>query len=191
VSQLGNNQAGDPSDLTPTLVARLIDRDPEAANLLNKLYRDKLVRFCWGYLGRLDQAEDAVQDICYKILESGKVPRQFRPWIYRIARNHCLNLLRERAGRHDDGTLPTISQIQDTLTGHLTQLVREEERSRLAALVRTLSVEQSEVLRLRYVENLSRSEIAEVLGLPETVVKSRIFEGLKTLREFADQLRDS
>ena len=48
-----------------------------------------------------------------------------------------------------------------------------------------LTDEQREVLRLRYVENLSRGEIAEILDQPESLVKSRLFEGLKRLREEA------
>ena len=50
-------------DLTPTLVAGLREGDPEAGKLLNTLYRERLIRFCWGYLGAIDEAEDAVQEI--------------------------------------------------------------------------------------------------------------------------------
>ena len=53
-----------------------------------------------------------------------------------------------------------------------------------------LEESQREVLRLRYVEDLSRLEIAEVLDIPESVVKSRIFEGLKKLREHASRLEE-
>ena len=52
----------------------------------------------------------------------------------------------------------------------------------------TLSEAQREAIRLRYVEDLSRAEIAEVLDLPESVVKSRLFESLKKLREQASLL---
>lgn len=168
---------------TPHLVERLRAGDAEAGALLNRVYREALVRFCWGYLGSLDQAEDAVQDICFKVLSASEVPDRFRSWLYRIARNHCVNLLRDRATRKDDRRLPSASMPADTLTGHLTRLVKDEARSRLLELVASLSDAQREVLRLRYVEDLSRSEIAEVLGVPESVIKSRLFEGLKRLRD--------
>ena len=172
-------------DMTPSLVARLRRGDPEAGALLDDLYRDALVRFCWGYLGRMEEAEDAVQDICYKVLSSKSAPDAFRPWLYKTARNHCLNLLRRRARRKDGQELPPASQVREVLTGNLTRLVRNEQRSHLSELVLSLSEPQREVLRLRYVENLSRGEIAEVLEISESVAKSRLFEGLRRLRELA------
>ncbi len=170
---------------TPSLVARLRSGDPGAGAFLDKLYRDALVRCCWGYLGRVDEAEDAVQDICYKVLTAECVPDTFRPWLYKIARTHCLNLLLHRARRKDGAELPAASQVDELLTGHLTRLVRKEQQSRISELVASLPETQREVLRLRYVEDLSRAEIAEVLQIPESVVKSRLFEGLKRLREQA------
>ncbi len=174
-----------PDDMTPSLVLRLREGDPDAGALLDNLYRDALVRFCWGYLGRMEEAEDAVQDICYKVLTIKSVPDAFRPWLYKTARNHCLNLLRRRARRKDGQGLPPASQVCEILTGHLTRLVRNEQQSRLGELVISLPETQREVLRLRYVENLTRTEIAEVLEIPESVVKSRLFEGLRRLRELA------
>ena len=82
----------------------------------------------------------------------------------------------------------TVSEVHEALTGHLTRLVRNEQRSRLSDLVRQLPDSQREVLRLRYVEGLGRAEVAEVLDLSESVVKSRLFEGLKRLREQASPL---
>ena len=186
----GPNLGGRPEDLTPTLVMHLRDGDLRAGALLDSLYRDALVRFCWGYLGRIEEAEDAVQDICFKTLSTDSVPDSFRPWLYKIARNHCLNVLRGRARRRDDRPLPAPSQVHEVLTGHLTRLVRDERQSRLSELVADLPEIQREALRLRYVEELSRQEIAEVLEVPESVVKSRLFEGIKRLREQASQLTD-
>ena len=171
-------------DMTPSLVARLRSGDTEAGALLDNLYRKALFRFCWGYLGRLEDAEDAVQDICFKVLRARSIPDSFRPWLYKTARNHCLNMLRQRDRRRDNRELPSGSQLREMLTGQLTRLLRSEQRARVDELVRCLPDNQQEVLRLRYVEGLSRGEIAEVLETPEQVVKSRIFEGLKRLREF-------
>ena len=181
----------DEAPSVPTLVALLRRGDPSAGTKLDNEYRGPLVRFCWGYLGKLDEAEDAVQEIYLKVLSADSVPDQFRLWIYKIARHHCLNVLRWRAARHDHATLPASSQIGAAMTGHLSRLARQEKHERLETLIQSLSVEQSEVLRLRYVENLSRAEIASILDLSEQLVKSRLFEGLKTLRESAAQLEDT
>lgn len=177
-------------DATASLIARLRVKGQDAGAELNRLYREALLRFCWGYLGRLEEAEDAVQDVTCKVLSASDIPDDFRPWLYKITRNHCLNLLRQRAHRRDAQNLPGASQIYDALTGQLTKMVKNEARSQLAEIIQTLEESQREVLRLRYVEDLSRTEIAEVLDIPESVVKSRIFEGLRKLREYASRLEE-
>ncbi|MBU0719428.1 MAG: sigma-70 family RNA polymerase sigma factor [Planctomycetes bacterium] len=173
-----------------TLVAHLRTGNPAAAALLDRLFREAALRFCWGYLGSMEEAEDALQDIWCKVLAAPEVPDRFRPWLYRIARNHCLNVLRNEARRRDGHDLPAPSQIEAILTGHLTRMVKDEARQRVTEIVRDLPASQQEVLRLRYVEGLSRSEVAEVLDLAESVVKSRLFEGLRKLREHASILEN-
>jgi len=170
------------------LVAALRSGQGYAAGLFNQLFRDALLRFCWGYLGSMDEAEDALQDILYKVLTAQRTPDEFRPWVYKMTRNHCLNLIRERQRRHDNVALPSDSMIYESLTGHLTRLVKDEMRSKLSELVLQLPDTQREVLRLRYVEELSRAEIAEVLDIAEPLVKSRIFDGLQKLRALSEEL---
>ena len=168
---------------TRALVNLLNRRDPVAGSLLERRHRDALTRFCLGYLGRIEEAEDAVQEIFLKVVQAPAVPTHFRPWLYKIARNHCLKCVRR--GAWHDGQIAQPSQIPEALTGQLTRMVKDEAQARLRQAFLLLSDEQREVLRLRYVENLSRGEIAEILEVPETLVKSRLFEGLKSLREEA------
>ncbi len=173
------------------LVARLREKGPDAAQLLETQYRERLLKFCWGYLGDHEEAEDAVQEICFKVLQVGQVPDGFRPWLFRIARNQCLNMVRARARRVDRQHLPTGSLWDAATTGQLTVLMRHETEAELRRAVDGLPEDQREALRLRYVENLSRAEIAEILEVSESVVKSRLFEGLQTLRQIAAQKKNS
>lgn len=175
-------------DRTVVLVQHLRAGGADVAGQLDQVYREPLLRFCWGYLGNMDEAEDALQEVWYKVLTTEEVPDNFRPWIYKVARNHSLNILRLRARRKDGQVCSGVSQIEDALTGHLTRLVKDEMHSRVRAAVSALPESQQEVLRLRYVEDLSRPEIAEILDLTEAVVKSRLFEGIKRLRNCAPDL---
>ncbi len=169
-------------DLTPSLVRGLREGSREAAALLEAAYREPLLRFAWGYLGDLTEAEDAVQDVFLKVLRAETVPDSFRSWIYRVARNHCLNRLRDESRRRDRDVLKTDAQFVDSLTGPLSQLARDEDRGRLLEALEKLSLDDRELLRLRYAEELSRREISEILELPESTVKSRLFQSLKKLR---------
>jgi len=178
-----------PDSMTPTLVATLRDGDASSAELLDLLYGRKLVRFALGYLGNATEAEDAVQDVFYRVLRNDSIPDNFRAWIYRICRNRCLDVLRARGRRRDDQTLLTDAPYRADLTGQLTHLVRQERHEKLRRLLDELPPAQHEVLRLRYSEGLSRAEIADVLDIPESVVKSRLYEGLEKLRRH-DSLAD-
>jgi RNA polymerase sigma-70 factor (ECF subfamily) len=181
---------GQCADMTPSLVARLRAGDNRAGVLLDQLYRKPMLRFCWGYLGRTEDTEDVVQEIFCKALASADVPDNFRAWLYRIARNVCINALRSRGRRRDALMLASDSRLAGDTTGNLTRLVKAEFRSRIGHLLAALPTEQREALRLRYVEGLSRAEIAYVLELPEATVKARLFEGLKKLREHTSLLDD-
>ncbi|MCO6438807.1 MAG: sigma-70 family RNA polymerase sigma factor [Phycisphaerae bacterium] len=176
---------------TAELVEQLRSGGAQAAPIFDRQYRESLVRFCWGYLGDIADAEDAVQEIAFKVLTAENIPDRFRPWLYRVARNHCLNLLRDRARRRDRFELPTDARVRASMTGNLTRLVRDEDKRIVIELVQRLPESQREVLRLRYVEGLSRAEIAEVLELSESVVKSRLFEGLQRLRNSTGSAQDT
>ncbi len=103
-------------------------------------------------------------------------------WLRRAARNHCLNLLRSRRRRRDRKRLATGVDIIAPVAGPLTGLVREEERASVGALLARLREDEVELLRLRYVDELSRREIAELVELPESTVKSRLEDALRKLR---------
>ncbi len=149
-------------DLTPSLVGKLRAGDAQAGAVLDQLYRQAMMRFCWGHLGSLEEAEDAVQEVFCKVLKASEVPDNFRAWLYKIARNHCLNVRRAHARRRDRHVIPPDSQLGAQLTGNLTRLVKQELRSRIVHLLGALPTAQREALRLRYAEDLSRSEIAYV-----------------------------
>lgn len=81
--------------------------------------------------------------------------------------------------------------LKRTVLANQTRLQREEQAERLLQLLVSLPDSQREILRLRYVEKISRREIAAILELPETLVKSRLFEGLEKLRRHTSLMRDS
>ena len=89
-----------------------------------------------------------------------------------------------------DGTRASAWRDLQSIVGQLTRLVRAEQRDELIAAFEQLTPEHREVLKLRYGDELGREEIAVVLGLSVSVVKSRLFEGMKKLREFTGPLPD-
>lgn len=175
-------------DPLPSLLADMRGGNPESARLLDELFRGALHRLCHGYLGDAQLAEDAVQDVFAHALRSRVVPDRVRPWLYRIARNHCLNLLRAKGRAAGVGPLPDDSRAAPAAaqTGFLTALVARERQDELVRAFALLTAGERELLRLRYGEGLPRGEVAEVLDLPEPLVKSRLFEAVARLREKLD-----
>ncbi len=117
-----------------------------------------------------------------KVLAADGVPERFRPWLYRIARNHCLNKLRSAGRRRDAAPLPTELDVAASLTGALSRLENAERAADLARLLDRLSDDERELLRLRYAEDLSRKDIAAVLEVSEQLVKTRLYEAVRKLR---------
>lgn len=144
-----------------------------------------MLRFCMGYLRNPADAEDAVQEIFYSALKASLVPDSFRPWLYKIARNHCLQILRSKNRRPDIGSLPSGSIAADHVTAYLSRLIKVEAVGGIQELLSALTPEQNELLRLRYAENLSRKEISEIMEVSEPIIKSRLFETVEKLRQLA------
>lgn len=166
------SDSSSPADGTP--------RDPI---FFKREQREALTRFATRYLGNVDDAEDAVQEVFVKVLESDCEPRDARAWSYRIARNVCLNRLRAAGRRRDADRLATGVDVPLEELGQLTRLMNLEQGQQAVGALDRLSEAQREVLVLRYLDGLDRTEIATVLDLPVSVVKSRLFEGVNRMRK--------
>lgn len=175
---------------TQVLIELLRADTAKAANLLNSLFQEPIARFCTLYLGNREEGEDAMQDVFCKVLEAKSIPESFRPWVYRVARNHCMNLVRRKIRRGPHPAMPPDSQIFEDQTGELSRMVNMENQQKLRSALETLLPVYREVLILRYGEGLNRAEISEVLEIDEVTVKSRIYTGLKHLREQSSQDRE-
>ena len=172
------------------LLRRARGGDTQARGELVSRYQETILRFCQTYLGGLHDAEDATQDVMACVATGDRLPdHRFRAWLYRVARNRCLAALRTRRnGRVGVGLVAGESRWPSPRTGPRTAVLRNEWYERLHKLVDTMPQQHREVLILRYFEDLGRKEIAEVLELSESVVKSRLFEARQKLRE---QLQES
>lgn len=149
----------------------------------------RVFRFCLRMTGDRQSSEDLVQEVFMRILryrKSFKSEFDFAPWMFRIARNACVDHLRYSDGYPDtghdmDGKLAEQPTADDELAGHeQAHLVRR-------ALLR-LPVERREVLVLSRFEFKSYEEIAGVLGCSVGAVKVRAHRAMKQLRQLYTEL---
>jgi RNA polymerase sigma-70 factor (ECF subfamily) len=169
------------------VLSRVRAGDTDAWGELYRRYAPAIFRFCRRALPSREDAEDATTEIFMKVrlkLGTFDSSRPFTAWLYKVASNHCWDILRRRRLRPSQGTEdvealplehPDPSQLERLQAEHSSQEVRRglaqlPDRARMA-------------LVLRYYAEMSYDEIAEALGV------RRAFVGVLLLRA-RHQLRD-
>jgi RNA polymerase sigma-70 factor (ECF subfamily) len=166
-------------------------RDPDLLDRLIEQYHFRLFRYLLMLAGRRQAAEDLFQETWVRVLEKGHQynPRwKFETWLFSIARNLAIDLLRRRQPESLETLLeaPGATRPRTLEEGHATgafeDVARGEEAARMAEALQHLPPAYREVLMLRFQEDLELNEIAEVVGAPLSTIKSRLYRGLETLR---------
>src|SRR5579859_1493385 len=178
------------------LMIRFQSGDRTAFAVLVRRHQTPLYNFALRQLRSSPTAEEVVQDAFVRVVQKAtdfKHESRFTTWLYTIARNLCVDALRKNALRRHpsldeprpggDGEGPTLGeQTMDVRSNVERTAVAVEIGERVAAAVATLPDEQREVFLLREVSNLPFKEIAEVVGVPENTVKSRMRYALERLQ---------
>jgi len=167
------------------LVLAVRGGETDAFELLYERYEGRL----FGYIIRLvkerDLAEDIFQDVFLTVLrdESFDPARgRFSAWVFRVARNRCLQLVRDRSNQ-----ARLLSAEDDSTPSHQPEDTRLDAFSVRTALA-ALTEDQQQVLILKQVGGLSYSEIATALGIAEGTAKSRLHGATRAFRKRLHQL---
>jgi RNA polymerase sigma factor (sigma-70 family) len=155
------------------LVARVRSGDPHAFEALYKRHCGELLSFCAYVLGSRHDAEDAVQatfSAAYRALLSHERPIALRPWLFTIARNDCLTIMRKRRPEVELNGEPALRGDP-----YRELEVREEVRHTVKSLLE-LPESQRAALVLAEMHGLSQAEIGSVLGVRTDQVKAYIYQ---------------
>lgn len=185
----------------------LEDRHGEPVELVLERYRPELTGFCYRMLGSSSEAEDAVQESltrAWRAFDRFEGRSRLRTWLYRIAHNVCLDMLRtgrrralpmdlSEAGRADDDLGPPLPEtawiepipdgriMPDTSDPAEAAVVRESIRLAFIAALQHLPPRQRAVLILRDVLRWRAGEAAELLGMTVASVNSALQRARATL----------
>jgi RNA polymerase sigma-70 factor, ECF subfamily len=157
---------------------------PDALATLVQRYHAPLVAHLYRMLGDTHLAEDLAQETFFRLVRNAhsyRYPRPFLPWLYQIARHLSLNYQESAYHRHVDFS----AELPETLIDEEDPQIwveRQESQADLLKALAHLSLEQREVLSLRFGQELSVKETAEALKVPVGTVKSRTFSALRLLR---------
>jgi RNA polymerase sigma-70 factor, ECF subfamily len=163
-------------------------RDSELIGGMVSRYHYRLLRYLVYWTSKRELAEDLVQETWLRVLEkaaqyNGRL--RFEPWLFSIARNLAIDHLRKqqtathRICREDEAGVDVPAPDFES---PFFAAARSEDAKRIAAALGALEPIYREALLLRFQEDLSLAEIAQVAGAPISTVSSRIHRGLSMLQ---------
>jgi len=165
-----------------SLLQRLRSGDRAAIDSVVDRYSKPLFAFIVRMTGEREAAEDVFQETWIRVVRnigSFRGESKFSTWLFQIALNLCRNLARQAARRtyvaiEEAGTLSVEAEAEES---------DPFKARRIRKLVDSLPEKMREVIVLRFYHEKTDQEIVEITGLPAGTVKSRIFRGIKVLRE--------
>lgn len=199
----------DPSD--EELLRRFNDGDADAFAELVRRYERPLYNFILRSVRRRERADELLQDVFMKVVQRSqdfKGNSKLSTWLYTIARNLCIDHSRKMvfrrhksldAPRSGSGSEEGPSLLERTAAEGAEPdraMVAEDLRKRISEAVEELPEEQRDVFLMRHVQGMRFRDIAEVIGVPENTVKSRMRYALERLQraladyaEYVDELK--
>ena len=168
------------------LIALVRRGNQGAFEALVQRYQPRLLAFCRHMLSSKEDAEDVLQEVftaSYNALLADNRPINARPWLYRIARNRCLNHLRRPQPAGQD-SMDVFERDGGTTTADTVH--RREEFRHIVADVQDLPETQRTALLLREIDALSYDQIAEAMDTTVPSVKSLLVRARVSLAEAAE-----
>lgn len=147
---------------------------------LVSLYYPEILRYCRWHTPDQATAEDAAQETFLKAVrhfDRYVHKGRFKAFLYQIAANTCVDMWRRKKPEALSEELP------EELAYTEQEFDRAEQKADLALLVEKLPEKQREVVLLRFAQDLTLRETADVLGLPLRTVQSRLRAALKYLKK--------
>ena len=172
------------------LLLRMQGGDEAAFEALLRLYEKKIYTLCRRMCGNDEDAQEAAQDAFLSLWRSAKSFRgdaSLSTWLYRLATNACIDLLRrnkrvgERVSLDDEET--TLEIVDDRPLPEQA-LERKETQRLINEALAALPEDYRAILLLREAEGLSYAEIADAMHMELGTVKSRISRGRVLLRNY-------
>jgi RNA polymerase sigma-70 factor (ECF subfamily) len=174
-----------------------------AFEVLLSRHRKPVYNFVLRFVGDKETAEDLLQETFMRVIkgaEAYKRQAKFTTWVYTIARNLCVDQSRRRKHRkhasldapmdasEDSGTLLDVIPGAEMASDRKT--VNKQLHATMQKAIAELSEEQREVFLMREFLDMPFKQIADVVGVPENTVKSRMRYALEKLRLELDEYKD-
>lgn len=179
-------------------VERARSGDSDAFRLLVEQHSRAIFRLAFRMTGNEEDAEDVVQETflrAYKQLDRYEARSSFSTWLYRIASNYSLDLIRMRKRHESKRVRGTEEEDRDILQsipmdtpGPDRLMYGEEVKDKVNEALNELSAQERTAFVLRHFEGLSIEEIGDALGTGANATKHSIFRAVQKLRRSLEPL---
>lgn len=163
------------------LIKRMEQGDIGAANELIEMFYPEILRYCLWHAPNRSLAEDAVQETFLKVLRySDRYTHRgkFRAFLYQIAANTCIDMRRKKQFAES-----SLEELQAEPAGEESGYEDVQADMALRQLTANLPEDLQEIVLLRFGQDLTMREIAEVVDIPLRTVQTRLRSSLKKLRK--------
>lgn len=164
--------------------------DKDAFGALLARYQNRLYRYLLRIVRDQATAEDLFQQTWLRVIEKIRrydSRRSFEAWLFSVARNLAIDYLRRYRPKSLEEPLPGGVLIRDRISADapdaLERAMRLQQATHVLAALEEQPAVYREVLSLRFEEEMKLEEIAEVLDVPLSTVKTRLRRGLERMRE--------
>lgn len=173
------------------LIEEYVGGEKEALHSLIRRHLKSIFNFVYRLTGKAEEAEDITQDVFIKLWKNVRKydsDQEFKPWLYKIARNATIDWQRRRkelvfsdfetrdGENYLEENLPDLSPLPEEM------FKKAEDKQFLDKILKEISPEYREVLFLYYDGDLTFAEIGKILGKPLNTVKSQHHRALLSLR---------
>ena len=182
------------------LVAAILDGETTLYTDLVQRYQGRLVNYLNRFLGNVDESQELSQEVflkVYRALDRYNPRYRFSTWLFRVAKNAAIDLLRKRRlklvpmqrfgfdGETREREFPSEERDPYRVLRNL------ERRDAIGAAIDGLRDEYRELIQLRHFAEMTYEEIAEFKGMPLGTVKNKLFRGRRMLKaRLAEYLTD-
>ena len=174
-----------------TIISHVLLGKIQAFELIVKRYETRIRDYCRRFLGDREHAEDAAQETfvnAFQALKRFKPDAKFSTWLFRIARNQCLDQLRKQKVRSETSLTPNSTKehwkAESLQAAGGNQLDALAARDLLDKAFQSLPINYREILILREVQGFSYAELAEITESSLDSVKARLKRARTEIDEF-------
>ena len=175
--RMSRQRTGTTGDADDGLIARFLAGDGHAFEALFRKYQDYVYNIVFGIVGRAEDARDLTQDVfvqAYRSLPAFRRGARFPTWLYRIAVNRAVDAARKEKHRRWLPINEAVEARPDPSANPALAAVRQDEQDAVRQILMQVPVRHRDVLVLRYYQEMSVEEIAEVLGCSVPAAKVRL-----------------